>query len=377
MIYYYIVFVLALVFGFIYSQSSCRFCYANTLGGINTKQIKKVHVVKKRYIFAVLLLCFLLIGLRNITVGADTYAYVHSYFDLVKTQGIVLNGSPEIVLNIIAWISSRFAGDYQLFLLLYSLIVVSLFGYFIYKNSNNLVISLIVFLGMFFVQSMNLMREWLAIGFGINAYYFLTKKRKFLSIIFLVLSVLSHITAVCLVFMLLIHFIKNKKRLFIVMLAISFGVFLFKNQIIGRVVALVPRYSGYASQDMFLNSGEFNIKDLIFIAVELFYIFTLFYKPYLSKDQKKIILVFASFNLIAITLSLCGGTFGIMHRLVYYYSIFLIISLPYVISLYTEKKLIYVLLIAAMFIMLYRNSVSDNNVISQYHFFWEEIPVAG
>ncbi len=369
--YYYLLFVIALFFGLILNRR-CEIAYANRGSFYHIDENRK-RKAKLFYIIAVFALCFFLVGLRNIAVGADTYSYVTQYFNGVQTKGIFFNSSPEIMLNLIARLSGVLVGEYQAFLLLHSLVVVLLFGHFIYKSSDNVALSLVIFLGMFFVQSMNLMREWLAIGFGINAYLFLTNNKKVLPYVFILFAIMSHISAGCLVLMPIIHYVKNKKVLFVVLLVLCLVVYVLRAPLITLVVTVIHKYAGYAELAMFINSGEFNIKDVIFIFIELFYLYTLISKPDLPDITKDKILVFASFNLIAITLSLCGGTFAILHRVVYYYSIFLIVSLPYVISFYRYKNLMVFAIALAMFAMLFRNRISDNNVISEYAFFWEHV----
>jgi hypothetical protein len=85
----------------------------------------------------------------------------------VKEFG-VFNGNIEIVINLIAGFSLLFSSDYQLFLLINGALISLLFAKFIFDNSSNILISTLIFLGMFFIQSMNLMREWLAIAIGIG-----------------------------------------------------------------------------------------------------------------------------------------------------------------------------------------------------------------
>ena len=81
---------------------------------------------------------------------------------------------------------------------------------------------------------------------------------------------------------------------------------------------------------------------------------------------------YIAFLFLAIIFSLCGQNFGIVHRLVYYYSIYLIISLPEMIEKSDFKVLIKIALVAGMFVMLHRNSYWDNNYVSNYEFFWQK-----
>lgn len=365
MIYYYLIFAWSLLLGFIFKKRK-----EPLLSSTNQRQLVIKKRFDKEYVFLVLILCFLLIGFRDISVGFDTANYVNNTFNSAKYQGTFVNNQ-EIVISLIARFSMLFSSDYRLFLVLYAAIIVFLYGYFITQNSNNMLISISIFLGMFFVPSMNLMREWLAIGFGINAIYFLKNKRYFLYLVLLLLSIFSHVTAVCFLLVSFVFVVKNKRILFIAVLLICSSIFLLRNQIVDIVISFVPKYAVYSYSDRFLNDGGFNVKDLVFLGIIILYSFTLIAKENLTEKQKNDILTYLCLVIIALTFSLCGGRFNIMHRLVYYFSVYLIISLPLVISFYDNKRLIYAFVILAMLVMLFRNQISDNNGISNYLFFWQ------
>ena len=81
--------------------------------------------------------------------------------------------------------------------------------------------------------------------------------------------------------------------------------------------------------------------------------------------------------MLSLTFSLCGQSFFMLHRVVFYYSIFLMVSIPNFVSKIKGGWIIYLALIPAMFFMLYRNSYNDNNVVSQYYWFWQKIVQQG
>ncbi|PKL22023.1 MAG: hypothetical protein CVV48_04700 [Spirochaetae bacterium HGW-Spirochaetae-4] len=327
--------------------------------------------IKKAYLFVVFTFISMLIGLRGIDVGKDTYAYIFHYFYEVKNNA-VFRDSLEITINIIAWISLQFSSNYQLFLIINGVLIALLFSKFIFNNSENVFLSTVIFLGMFFIQSMNLMREWLAIGFGINALTLIRKGKKKSALLLILISISTHITAISLLLIPLLGIIKNKRKGLLIIFIFCASFFLAKDYILDMIVSAVPKYYGYVNNPYFLNEGGFNIKDLIFICIEIFYLYLIFFKTKVISvvDYNKYC-ENAALLLIAITFSLSGQKFGIVHRLVYYYSVFLIISLPEVIAKMKMKKLISAVLVVAMFVMLFRNSYFDNNGISNYYFFWQ------
>lgn len=360
MIYYYLIFAFALVFSL----------------GIKKKQVvlnngvqrfRSKNRTESIYLFFVFAFVSLIIGLRDISVGIDTKNYIYEYYYKVQ-NGSIFNNSIEIVINIIA----KICPTPQIFLFVVGAVTSMLFAIFIFQNSENVWLSTIIFLGMFFVQSMNLMREWLAIAIGINSLMFFKKNKYFIGSVILLVAILTHVTAISLIFIPLFLFIKNKRKALYLTTFFCLLFVIFKNNIFNLVVFIFPKYYDYIYSGYFVNESAFNIKDLIFIAIELYFIYFLLYESWkLPNEKKQQFYANIAFLLIAITFSYCGQNISIFHRLVYYYSVYLIISLPEVIEKSSLKSIIVPLLIVAMFIMLYRSGISDNNGISEYLFFWQ------
>lgn len=363
--YYYSLFGVAILLGFFFANPRFKL-----IVGSKSLESGKQKLVYLSFIF---LFVFLLVGFRSYTVGADTYGYITQYYYGVINGGILFNKSPELIINIIIWVSHLISKNYQLFLILHAALVSILFLKYILDNSCNVFISCIIFIGMFFVPSMNLMREWLAIGFGLNAETAIRKGNNKKGFFLLIMAILSHLTAVCLFAIVIFDKIRNKKRAFWFFVVFALVFYLLRNRILNLVTVLVPRYYDYVYHDYFISESAFNIKDLIYIIIELYYFYVIFRKKN-TVDEDTIGEYYqdASFLLLAIVFSLCGQRFGIVHRMVYYYSVFLISSLPKMIEKNRFRGLIHLALIIGMFVMLYRNSYWDNNNVANYSFFWQK-----
>ena len=213
MIVYCLLFIVASFFGLfvkkekVFQLSTC----GNRFSKIVTNNKKSIS-----YVIFILILATLVAGLRNISVGADTSSYVDSYFKPIFSYGFLHDKSTEFILDVIAWFASLFSHKYTVFLFLVSLITISLFLKFIFDNSNNVFLSVVIFLGMFYVQSLNLMREWLAIGFGLNAYTMFSRKKYISSLLFLLLAFFTHSSSLCLVVIPFLRIFKNKNRVFVI-----------------------------------------------------------------------------------------------------------------------------------------------------------------
>ncbi len=363
MAYYYMLFAIACSYGALLTSRKISWSFKHQSND-NTKSIRI-------YLIIVFILVAIIIGFRKRTVGADTNAYIINYFNKVIDQGVFI-GQTEIILELLAWIASLISHDYQLFLFLAGSITSFLFAKFIFDNSENVFLSVAIFLGMYFVQSMNLMREWLALGFGLNAYSYYHRQKNGIAIILLVLATLTHNSAISLILIPIIEISKNKKRTIIVLGIACLVLLLGQNIILPFLTNFIPRYEAYLTMSMFVNEGGFNIKDVIYIGILSYYIFRVRFEKKGSTDEElNRYSEYICLLMVSITFSLCGQRFYMLHRLVYYYSAFLIVSIPEIIESSRFRQFLTPLLIVSMFIMLFRNKSVDNNSISHYLFFWQ------
>jgi len=371
---YYTVFALVIIFGLIIK---IRPIY--NLGGFEyTNQYHDCKTQKIIYSFLCFLLFGLVIGLRGVSVGADTKNYILTYYFDVLDNGVFTKNVEgiEILLRIIAWFCQLFTKDYQFFLFLTGMLTSFLFVNYIYHSSNNIAMSCVIFAGMFFVQSLNLMREWLAIGFLLNSYLCLKKGNKCLFIVLFILAFLTHNTAICFIIIPIIEKAKNKKIAFIITIIISILLIAFSSYFFDLLVTIFPKYYGYIYNDFFINESAFNIKDVIYILILIaFLYFMVFKKNYFSNDEYNQYYLYSIVLFVSIIFSLFGQKNYMFHRLVFYYSVFLIVSIPNLIEKMQFKVLVYFVLVIAMFIMLDRNSYSDNNGISNFVWYWQDYNV--
>ena len=330
----------------------------------------------KFFLLFAFLLIGIVIGFRHLTVGADTQNYLTLYFNDVRKNGVI-GDNPEIVIRLIAWFCQLFSKEYQVYLIVTGFLTAFLFGKWIYDNSHNVFISTIIFLGMFFVQSLNLMREWLAIAFIINADTFFRNKKFVPFTIFLLLGIFCHMTAAAYLAVVLLGGIKRKRLAFFITLIGCILFYLVRNQVFDLVVKIFPRYDSYVNSSLFINETNFNAKDVIFLFIlGVFLLALVFRKEAFTEEEYNRYYTYSLLLVLALTFSLCGQSFYMLHRVVFYYSVFLIVSIPNFINKIKGGWIIYLVLIPAMFFMLYRNSSFDNNVISHYHWFWEKVTTA-
>ena len=132
---------------------------------------------KGRIIYLVVTLGFLALvsGFRGLGIGSDTLGYFNVFertkvfsnlFDAISHSEIT---APVYIWE--NWTIAKIGGDYRAVLLLNSLLISFLVGRFAYKTTDNVVLAVLCYVGLAsFFQSMNGMRQYMAVCLMANAY---------------------------------------------------------------------------------------------------------------------------------------------------------------------------------------------------------------
>ena len=186
----------------------------------------------------------------RLNVGTD-YGIYENYFSSIRDLGSEnLTVERGFTFFIKTLISMGFTD--RAFFVLSSILINGAVYYLIKKNIDSLYWGLAAFLyicGGFFFNSMNLVRQFMAIALGIFAFMAYCKKRVFTCLMFLLAAFLFHSSAFVLLLILGINILLNSKKkysyillLFILAVVVSFsGVSPFIN----RVAALNPHWAYY------------------------------------------------------------------------------------------------------------------------------------
>ena len=328
---------------------------------------------KKENIYLLLVFSFatLIIGLRAQSVGIDTVRYTATFYS-IKISGFSFSIS-EIVLKVVCWLSTLISDNPQTYLFLHAALVCFLFAIFIKYNSEDVYISTIIFIGMFFVPSMNLMRQWLAMAIGINSLTFFRRKVYLKATFIILLATLCHTTAIIYFLIPLIEIVKKKKYIIIPTIIFSFILVVFRVQIYYILSKVVTGYDLYFTSDYFRNSGAFNIKNIIFLMIVLGLGYVLVFKKSMISDEKELntLYMYEVMMILALAFSLSGTNYMMFHRLAYYFSVILILILPSIANRLRFRGALKITIIIAMLIMLQRSGYTDNNGISEYFWFWQ------
>ena len=144
----------------------------------------------------IILMMFLVCGLRGMNVGIDTKDYIDSFRYGVENYFLDSN---EKLFNITYSIVHVFSSSWNIWLLFVStLIYIPLFIILKNESPNPLFSSLIFMVSMshFFPESMNIIRQSIATTFILGSYSFWNKDKKILSLIVLLIAILFHTTSI-------------------------------------------------------------------------------------------------------------------------------------------------------------------------------------
>lgn len=248
--------------------------------------VNKNNLRKKTFLIISFGLCAVISMLRKYTVGIDMNAIYKPVFESIKLLSFNSLNKINIEIGFVFFnkILSLISSDVQVLIIVSSLIIYPIYGWFIYKNSKNVCISTLLFMTTgIFLMEMNVVRQALAIAI-IMIMYEKLKQNKFVeSGILIILASFIHASAIILLLCLPLKKCKFKKNYFISVFIILAILMLFINPIINLYsnISLMLGLSNNKEYSTYLESEQFgvgyinlsSISDVIYG----FYIFVLGY----------------------------------------------------------------------------------------------------
>ncbi|WP_071120031.1 EpsG family protein [Romboutsia timonensis] len=328
---------------------------------------------KKIFCIIVIIQWILISGLRHISVGADTYAYMVNRFNKTinsSWQELFTNFHNIVFLGgegkdpgypILEKIFQIFSDNYQLFLIFIAMVFKIPMGKFIYKYSKLPCVSFIIYSCLFYsFFSITGHRQTIAAGIALFLGYELIKERKFWKFILLIVFASTiHKSIICLI---PFYFIANKKitwRYSLSMLSSFILIFIFKNKVM-KSLAFFAGYENYSEQ--FQGAGTWTFT-FIFIMVILV---ALWQAPKILKENNKDITIW--YNAIFMALLFIPLTYvdPSAMRIVQYFSIFIMVLIPEIIKSFNIKTqpIVYYTGISLIVLLFIKGN-------PQYLFFWQ------
>lgn len=329
------------------------------------------EAIKHRYfINYVCLVLVLQSGLRNYAVGTDTYAYYLSFMQVSTTSWdtlfeqfyhVYVDGEgKDPGYNIFVKVFQIFSKDFTLFLLSVAMIFFSGFRklQLQYLNSvSSVLLSVFLYFALFYsFFSVTGIRQTIAVGLSIHALSFVREKRLFSLFVLSVIAFTIHKSAAFIPLLYVIYWNNNINRIFVFSL-LGFLIFAVLRDY------FVNAFREAADYEVYVASKPWKL--MLFYFIFSIIIYVKLKNSDLSFSQRKL------FNLYIITFMWIPvlGNDSLFMRQVYYFSIYIVVLLPFSVSL-IENFQIRVLFLFVLYLLLFYLILFQT---SEYKFFWQEM----
>lgn len=341
----------------------------------NKRRVKIIGLGRKplnnRRVYCIFfaLIIILIIGLRSPTVGPDTYGYYMSYqLDSVTIQSFLVNYSAylragisnffsdknTVLFHLIFSIFNHIGLSFNACLVVLATAYVAPIFYFILRDSENVWKSCYWFLVFSFSIALSGVRITLSIGLTTISYICIIKRKRVLSVLFFILAVMIHLSAVIFFVAFFLTKIKIEKRSVYYLIPAFIVAPLF-----GRIISPAVLRLTYYRDSIVLSWN---------LSVYLFFSITTILLIWFSENRNTEFL-----KMMIMGTFVCGlinyGAFGNMHR---YFTQYMCVCLPGLLKNYNKStKTIVELLYFFVGIYIFFRTFSIGNRLVPYKFFWQ------
>lgn len=227
----------------------------------------------KRYFILIGVILSLFLGLRGVTVGADTLQY-RNIWENCNIRGYDF-GTIEYGFRYINQVLASIVNDGRFGVLFFSSITIYLFlkGIYEYGKDINYFLAVSSFSFIFYLQSLNLLRIYLAAGFLIFAFKYIYKDENYVKYLFCILvASFIHSSSLVLLFPLMMLWIYRKNKSIACILYIAaFGIIYSLKDLLFAYVT-IARYSAYADSNEVNEIGLLGILEFLPVFYAIYYI---------------------------------------------------------------------------------------------------------
>ena len=285
---------------------------------------------------------------RSYEVGVDTEQFVRAYLR-IGMEGVSAFQIERYEPGFIALclLLNQISGNYQLLLIVASVITYAPIGYAIYRLSENATLSCYLFITMnIFTCYLNVMRQGLCIALVVVAFLFLAKQKNIGFVICILASSLFHAYSLVGLVLLPLSRIGFKPKYLIVYLAVALAVILSFNTVLNLAQLVLGREEVYRSTHMSSNYFGALIQVLFIAVVALLVVNYLEIGKRRGVSDKRIAAIYQHAVMIWLLCQLAATQAEIFGRLGYYFEIFTILSIPYALKVpeKNEKNLLLIMM---------------------------------
>lgn len=276
--------------------------------------------------------------IRAYNVGVDTNSYIIHYERIKNIQfKDISKYDMEILYVLLNKVITLLGDNKQLIIICTTLIIMALLYKFIKNNSNNVWMSVFLFLCLdFYFVSFNLIRQFIAIMIVANSFKYIKQEKIFKFIFCIFIATLFHSSAlVCVP----IYFFKDIEINFknISLFSIISGCLFFMNDLLIKIlIKIFPSYYHYLNSSYFNGNTGSGVRGIIVYGGILTFVTLILIK---FREKRKDINCMYYCLFIAFVIAILGKNFLLISRIMYYFAIFVIIIIPNCLCYIKQKKI--------------------------------------
>ncbi|HCY44205.1 MAG TPA: hypothetical protein DHU33_02125 [Firmicutes bacterium] len=332
----------------------CLLLYILVLSMLFTKY-KEDNKKKKLFLFMSFLPIILISCMRANTVGVDTYQFTNAFLRIRYLQPYQFETLRyEYGFTYFCWILGKVFSNYQALLIVTSIFINFSILCFIYKNSKNVYLSTILYIICnFYFSYMNIMRQAMAIAIILFAFEELKKNKKILFVIWVIVASFFHSSAILAILFIPFYGKKVSKKAVTLILFLAILAFVFGKNFFSFISSFSQRLSDY-SGSVFTSENYFgSLLDSAVYLISLVFGVTLIKNKKIIAENNNIGFLVYMMGL-AVIMNVLVMRVSIFNRFAHYFTIFIIIWLPNVVSSLENKKTQFLLkTIIVVFFIIY------------------------
>ena len=348
------------------------------IGNSVCRLIFKRNPRKVYCVITTIILAFIM-GFRGKYIGGtDTSVSYIPVFEKICSQSLTQvfsqHQSKDVFFYLVTKMFSYISHDYHLYFLTIALFVVGSMSRVIYKYSENIVLSYVIYFSLgYFSAGFQLLRLVIAISILLFAYKYLMKRKLIPFLIIIAIASLFHATAIIFIIAYPIASIKIGFKQWIFVMCGVILAFLGKVSIFRILSVILPaeeRYSTYLSGTY---ASSLSITGfLILLAIYV----TSYFLAYGSDLSDSKIKTYFNLGSLSVAFMALVGSLGEFQRVSMYFGMYNTLLLPYCLNNTTrftkESKLILKLLIPTVILLYFFVFAVNGNMLNEYVFFWQE-----
>lgn len=325
----------------------------------NGKVSMRVEVASRHNRNFIILLCIELIffaGLRDTDIGADTSLYLRAldYYaslpkDNILSAKLVYPFDFEPGYFLFTKLCALAGMSEMQFLLLIAVIIYVPFCRFLYRYSENPMMSFIYWFAFgLFGYSLGLFRQMIAISITLYGFSYIKERKLVRYLLITILASTFHLSALIVIPLYFIY-IFDVKRIFKWVLILETIVYVGARTVLLFILRFFPRYAGYIG-------GQYDLQEqgntmFVFLNILLILGYYIYCKN--EKNQNPTMHICINAMMVAVVIQAMAHVMAILGRITNYYSIYMVLLIPMCINRYfKQRSKLYANIIVSLFLIL-------------------------